>query len=134
MAKQLNAYVRHQVRIDSPDSSGVTRRQHLEKFKETLRKRGKTEEELDKQFVELVPPEVPHCADYLLLIYYELASCRQFSAMGNPLPISYMELKAYSELTDENLDPFEVKVLRMMDSVAIDEWLQLKNKEQAEKK
>lgn len=99
----------------------------------TLRKIGKSEEELDKQFAELVAPEYPRFAEYLLLMYYELASCRQFGAMGQPMPISYIEMQAYSELTDEDLEPFEVNAIRMMDRAAIDEWSQLRNKEQAEK-
>lgn len=37
--------------------------------------------------------------------------------MNGPLPISYSEIKAWSELTDTPVSPFDVEVLKKIDAL-----------------
>jgi len=89
---------------------------------------GKSAEDLDKQFAELQEPEVNQAGKYVLMMFFELNNARQ-QGMNGPLPISYTELKAYSDLNDAELEPWEVNAIRLCDRVYIDKVMSAHNKE-----
>jgi hypothetical protein len=89
---------------------------------------GKAKEELDKQFAELESPKVSPGAKYLINMFRELSSTRQ-SGMNGMFPITYLEMRAYSELTDYELEPWEVEVIKNMDSAFMEEIHKIINKD-----
>jgi len=64
---------------------------------------------------EQEPPFPATHAD-IFQIYYELHAARSNNGFGAN-PISYSELEAYSRLTRRALGPWEVKMLRRIDSI-----------------
>lgn len=128
LASDLELYIQHTVKYDLPDSNGTTKRQHLTSFRRQLEKSGKSKEALDKQFAELEVPSVSTTGKYLLNIFSELSTARQ-NGMNGPMPITYTEIKAYNELTDAALEPWEVDAIRLMDRVFIQETSMIINKE-----
>ena len=125
--KQLEDYVRSHVRLDTPNSSGRTLRQQRTGLRKQFEKQGLPKEQLDKQFADLVPIEVD--AEYLLDIFSDLSMSRQYGAMGNPQPFTYLELKAYADLNDWTPDAFELDSIRIMDHAVITEWSKIKGEE-----
>jgi hypothetical protein len=63
--------------------------------------------------VELVPG-----TEYLLVIFNSLSMARG-AGMSQPLPISYVDIKAYCDLTDLRLAHWELETLRVMDHAYI---------------
>jgi hypothetical protein len=62
------------------------------------------------------PPELPDEVAYLWQFWLELHAGRSSGGFGvNPL--SYSDIQAWSALTDEPLDPWEVRALRAVDTV-----------------
>lgn len=100
----------------------------MEKFKATLRKRGKTEAQLSAQFAELEPPELPRIGNHISVLFFELNSGRQ-SGMNGPLPLSFVEIKAYGELKDINFEPWEIDAIKIMDRAFLSEYHDTQNKE-----
>ena len=83
---------------------------------------------MDLQFAELEAPEVNPAGRYLLNMFSELSSTRQ-GGMGGPNPITYLEMKAYSDLKDCDIEPWEVEVIKLLDSAFMDEVQKILNKE-----
>lgn len=98
------------------------------KFRETLKKQGKSDEELDRQFRELEEPNIPLMAEYILQVFFELNGARQ-TGMNGPLPISYVEIKAYVDLKEEILEPWEVDFIKHLDRVFLEEYYKMQSKE-----
>jgi len=61
-------------------------------------------------------------------MFSELSSTRQ-SGFNGPGPITYLEIKAYSDLIDYEFEPWEVEVLKLMDRAFMDELQKIMNKE-----
>jgi hypothetical protein len=74
LARQLDAWVRHVIIYNTPDKSGLTKRQHFDKVRAQLEKVGKSKEELDKQFIELVEPELTRIGDDFVRLFFDLSS------------------------------------------------------------
>jgi hypothetical protein len=65
---------------------------------------------------QLVPVECPSCILYLWEYFCELSGGRQMSEAG-PGPISYREIKAWSDMTGNALAPWEVETVKRIDAV-----------------
>lgn len=120
LARQLDAWVRHVIIYNTPDKSGLSKKQHFEKVRTQLEKAGKSKEELDKQFIELVEPELTRIGDDFVHLFFDLSSTRQHT-QGGAMAISYSELMAYTTLNDMELEPWEVNILRVMDRAYLEE-------------
>lgn len=107
-----------------PEENGKTKRESLTAFRDMFVKKGKTEEEINRLVPELIEPVV-NTGQYLAAIFFDLNSTRQYGAMGGAAPITYNEIKAYSELTGEVLDPIEVETIKLMDRAFVAEYSKL---------
>lgn len=59
-------------------------------------------------------PEVPIEGDEILGVFTELSRSRGNSQNG-PLPITFLEIKAYCDLYDLELEPVELNILQALD-------------------
>jgi len=66
----------------------------------------------------LIPPDVPYGFMYIWDWFTELNNGRQNSGFG-PMPISYLEIHSWSELTKSYINPWEIEVIKEMDSAYI---------------
>lgn len=113
------------MRLNTPTGkNGISRRRTLEGNRKQLKKAGKTEQELAERFKELQPVELEPNTDRLLLIFDDLSNTRSYS-MSGPMPLTYMEIKAYVELLGEDLTSLEVKTIKGMDQAFIQESYKL---------
>lgn len=60
-------------------------------------------------------PETPAALEHVWAWFWELSQARTQSANG-PNPISYSEIKNWSELTRTEIRPIEIEVIRRLDS------------------
>ena len=70
-----------------------------------------------KQLEEI---ELPYCVMYLWGWFCELSGGRSYSEVG-PLPLSYSEILAWSQLTKTNPTVWEVQAIKAIDRVFITE-------------
>jgi hypothetical protein len=89
-----------------PDKEGVAEREHL---KQVEKQTGKTP-------LALISPEFPVELDYLWSYFLELSSTRPQGYSG-PLPITYQEIQAWSELTGNKITPLDVEVIKRLDRI-----------------
>lgn len=115
MSKQLVLFIRQAVRLNTPDDNGVSYRKHLETQRKQIEKVGKlSKEELDKRFIELEQVEIESGSERLLMMFEALSSTRGSTKAG-PSAITHLEIKAYCDLMEEQLEPWEVETIRAMD-------------------
>lgn len=88
------------------DQKGVTTRQHLEFVEKSTGRRPK----------ELEGPQLP---PLMSPTWYSFLSLRSGIASGfnGPEPIPYTEIKAWCDLTDNELHPLEVEWIKMLDGL-----------------
>lgn len=95
-----------------------------------MKKTGKlTARELRVRFKELEPVKLVSGSERLLAIWNQLDDTRPRTD-GFPLAITYQEIKAYCELTDQKLNTFEIQVLRAVDDAFLDESYKIKRERQ----
>ena len=63
------------------------------------------------------PIELPDCVFYIWEWFQEVVDGRNYAGMGQPLPISWAEIKAWSELTGTEPTTWEIQALKMIDRV-----------------
>ncbi len=80
-------------------------------------------------FKELEPIKAERGTEWLVGVFNELSSARGYGLNG-PLAISHQEIKAYCDLMDLDLSPWEVSVIRGMDNAYIEETYKHIAKEQ----
>jgi hypothetical protein len=85
-----------------------------------MAKAGRSEEELNKRFAELVPVEIVPGTERLLTIFHHLNLSRQSGTSG-PNGLQYTEIAAYCDLMNETLTPMEVATIRSMDAAFLEE-------------
>lgn len=90
------------------DENGVTRKAHFEQVQKST---GRPVPELDG-------PEFPEEGRHWWSMFMELSRARSSNGFG-PNPISYIEIDAWRRLTDVDLSPFDVKMIRMLDDLWI---------------
>jgi hypothetical protein len=100
--------------MDLPPKGGtVTKRKSLEQVYETT---GKMPDRLAEE------PELSAAGLHIWNWFLELSSVRGSSGFG-PLPISFLEMQSWSQLTGKDISPFEVRAIKTIDSV----YLRLKS-------
>jgi len=102
----LEEYAEWDFKLSIPDKDGVTERQHLQ---EVERQSGRTP-------LALQGPEFPELLEYVWAAFLLLNHTRGQGFSG-PLPISYQEIIAWQQLTNESLLPWEVDAIKRLDAV-----------------
>jgi len=64
-------------------------------------------------------PELPPAFEYLWGVYRALRMAAPRSDFGAVRPISFRDVLDYTQVTGERLKPFEVKLVRLIDEIAI---------------
>ncbi|MGB0963279.1 MAG: phage tail assembly chaperone [Mycobacterium sp.] len=64
---------------------------------------------------ELDGPEAPQDLLYLLLWFYQIRRGRGWSHDGNPLPLSWADLRAWADMMGHELTPQEASALFDLD-------------------
>ena len=75
---------------------------------------------LEAAGIKVKTPELPVGYEWHWLRFWELSSGRQHSANG-PLPLSWADISAWSELMGETVEPDDLVIFRAMDAAFI-EW------------
>lgn len=103
-------YCGHQRKLAEPQKDGNTYRQHLQAAAK------KTSEAARR---ELAGPEMPEELTYIWAWFLDLHAARSFTLQetgARPLPIAWMDIQAYVQLTGNAMSPWEVQVLRALDA------------------
>ncbi len=103
MTAKLCDAVKHIIEYDSPDDRGITKR-------EMLIQAGKG--------VKAQAP--PKCVDHVWAWFWELNGARSSNGFGYD-PVSYIEIKAWSELVQANPQDWEIRMIKAMDSTFLAE-------------
>lgn len=80
-------------------------------------KRARTQEKRRDILEELERPPFPESLGYIWDSYADLRRAKARDAMGNVLPIDFLDLDAFNRLTRMELTPFEVKLLMDLDAI-----------------
>lgn len=112
MIQELLDYCEHTFKLEKPDQNGVTEREHLEQV----------QRQVGKELEELKGPEFPFSMTHIWSAFLQLNSARTAGFSG-PNPITYEQIKAWKELTENPIRPREVEVLKRVDSV----WMKVMN-------
>jgi hypothetical protein len=100
-------YARHEAMLNQPDKDGIPARKHYE----ILAERGRRD-----AIETLAGKECPVDLQYLYDWSIALVG-RSGATTGSLLPLSYSELKSFSEMTGWKPDPQEVEALMLLDSI-----------------
>jgi hypothetical protein len=109
--KQLQAWIRREASLNSKDKYGVTARQHLLSGIKQFKAIGKDTSGLE---ADVAPLPIPLGTDYLIGLFARLSRTRA-EGMSGGLPITYTEIKAYCDLTGEQLTLWELETIVAMD-------------------
>ena len=90
------------------DQSGITERAHLE---QVWKSTGKKPDKLDL-------PYFPSLLKYIWDSFLILSQGRQ-AGMSGPQPLTYTDIKSWVELTGYEVTPFELEVIKKLDSTYI---------------
>lgn len=91
-----------------------------------MKKSGLSDDEIDAKLAKMnkgkagSAPEIPLDGNAILEVFQDLSRSRGATQNG-PLPITFLEIKAYCELYDLQLDPVELNIIQHMDSTWLDE-------------
>lgn len=118
---KLSEFAKHELSLSAKQKDGATLRQQLEKIKQQT---GETPS-------QLIPIDMPRMIEYLWMYFLELNNTRS-SGMGINA-ITYSEISAWCFLNDIELSPFEVKVIKMLDSVFVEHYNKESEKESSTK-
>jgi hypothetical protein len=114
---KLVDYAKNELKLSAKQKDGSSLREQLESIK---RQTGLTPKELESI-------DMPHLIEYLWSYFLELNNTRQ-SGMGVS-SITYSEISAWCYLCDITLSPFEVKVIKLLDSVFVEHYNKESDKE-----
>lgn len=107
----MENYARWDFNLSKTDKDGITRRAHLKQVQKTYEKKG-----VDYVVPELVPPEFPELLDKPWKTFLRLNTTRGVSEVGAHA-LSFVEIKAWCDLMQETLRPFEVEVIKRIDDI-----------------
>jgi hypothetical protein len=120
--KQLELWVRQIVNLDSLGSKKISQRKTLESNKKQMKKTGRfTDKELAEKFKELEPVKLEPGTEHIASAFNALSATRSYGPTGGPMAITYVELKAFVELMDYGLEPWEVEAVQVMDRAYVEE-------------
>ena len=89
-----------------------------------MKKAGKSKADIAKFESLLELPALVPGTEHLIHTFDELSSTRSYGVAGG-LPITFLEIKAYTDLFQTTLHPWEVKFLKAMDAVFLTESLSI---------
>lgn len=93
--------------MNKPDQNGVTEREHLEQVE---RQTGRRVEALEP------PTQFPQALSHVWSAFIALSNSRG-SGFSGPSPITYEQIKAWKELTETPVVPWEVDAIKRLDTV-----------------
>jgi len=102
----LEEYAEQDFKLSIPDKDGVTERQHLE---EVERQSGRTP-------LALQGTEFPELLGYVWAAFLLLNQGRG-QGFNGPLPLSFQDMLAWQQLTNNYLLPWEVSAIKRLDAV-----------------
>ena len=102
----LEEYAEQDFKLSIPDKDGVTERQHLE---EVERQSGRTP-------LALQGTEFPELLGYVWTAFLLLNQGRG-QGFNGPLPLSFQDMLAWQQLTNQHLLPWEVSTIKRLDAV-----------------
>jgi len=105
----LLSWAEFEFELNKADDKGITHREHLQQVE---RQTGFTPKALEN------PTPFPSLLMYIWSAFIDLNSARTAGFSG-PNPITYTEIKAWKELTDTPLKPWDIQVLKRLDQVFI---------------
>ena len=97
----------HQFKLNRPDKDGVTEREHLEQVERQI---GRRPEALEP------PTEFPQLMSHVWSAFCVLSNSRTQGFSG-PNPITYEQIKAWKELTETPVAPWEIEAIKSLDTV-----------------
>ena len=103
-------YARHEYRLNKRESDGQSLRDHLEAVE---RQTGIRPEELDG-------PDFPSLMSYVWSAFLSLSSSRN-PALSGVAPITYEQIKAWTQVTGNPLSPREVDAIKRLDYIFMEE-------------
>ena len=106
----LEEFGRFNFKLNKPDQSGVTQRDHLEQVE---RQTGRRPEALDG-------PDFPELMAHVWSAFISLSKTRTVGYSG-PNPISYEQIKAWKELTETPISAWEIEAVNRLDAVYLGE-------------
>jgi hypothetical protein len=75
---------------------------------------------------ELTAPSIPPAGEHFVLLFFDL-SCNRRQGMNGFEPLSWLEVEAYLRLTHQDIEPWEVRLLKRMDKA----WLTAANEQES---
>jgi len=100
-------WAEHQFKLNRPDKDGITEREHLEQVERQI---GRRPEALEP------PTEFPQLMSHVWSAFCVLSNNRTAGFSG-PNPITYEQIKAWKELTETPIAPWEVEATKEVDAV-----------------
>lgn len=100
-------WAEHQFKLNKPDKDGITEREHLEQVE---RQTGRRLEALEP------PTPFPMLLEHVWSVFIVLSNSRTTGFSG-PNPITYEQIKAWKELTETPIDPWEIQAVIRLDRV-----------------
>lgn len=91
--------------MNKPQKKGGTLKEQLEQ----------AQKQVKHQIPQLQGPEFPEPLRFLWDAFIEMSSVRPFTEVGVG-PITYSEIKAFSELTEHRFSPKDIQILRLLDN------------------
>ena len=106
MIEELLEFAEHSFKLSKTDQDGVTEREHLQ---EVERQTGKTPQ-------ALIGPQFPTLVSHIWSAFVSLSKARSVGFSG-PNPISYQDIKAWLELTNQTLSSRDVESIIKLDAI-----------------
>jgi hypothetical protein len=128
---KLVEWAKREASLSLPEGK-ITVRKHLEAVRKQKQKEGRSQQQLDEMFPELVEVNVPPTLMHLRILFMDLNLTRP-EGFNGPLPITFQEILAYLTLTQQSVTPQEVEILKRMDFVFLTEIRKYIDKQSASK-
>jgi len=113
LANDLVAFIEYDTELNTPDANGNTLKQSLEFVEKSRPSHWQADERLNgKSFT--TPKEFHLYGAALLQMYYSMTAGRQSGYMGVQ-PLSWSDVKAWLDMNEFHLTPFEIGTLKRLD-------------------
>ena len=100
-------WAEHQFKLSKTGKDGVTEREHLEQVE---RQTGRRLEALEP------PTPFPMLLEHVWSAFCSLSN-RRTAGFSGPNPITFEQIKAWKELTETPMDPWQIQVVIRLDRV-----------------
>ena len=100
-------WAEHQFKLNKPDKDGTTEREHLEQVERQI---GRRPEALEP------PTHFPSLLSHVWSAFIALNNSRSMGFSG-PNPITYIEIKAWKELTETHISSRDIETIKRVDTV-----------------